>query len=47
MTLSPTRKNVLFLLLVLAAALLLIDFGALALGGVHLSLGEVWAGVLG
>ena len=47
MTLSPTRRNVVLLLLALAAALILIDFGALALGGVHLSLGEVWAGLLG
>jgi len=32
MTLSPTRRNVLLLLLALAAALVLIDFVALALG---------------
>jgi len=43
MTLAPTRKHVLFLLLALAAALILTDFGALSLGGVHLSLGEVWS----
>jgi iron complex transport system permease protein len=47
MTLSPTRRNVLLLLLGLAAALVLVDFGALALGDVHLSLGEVWSGLLG
>jgi iron complex transport system permease protein len=47
MTISPTRRNVLLLLLALAAALILVDFGALALGGVHLSLGEVWSGLLG
>jgi iron complex transport system permease protein len=47
MTLSPTRRNVLLLLLALLAALILVDFGALALGGVHLSLGEVWSGLLG
>jgi iron complex transport system permease protein len=34
-------------LLALAAALIVTDFGALALGGVHLSLGEVWSGLLG
>ena len=47
MTISSTRKNVLLLLLALAAALIVADFGALALGGVHLSLGEVWSGLLG
>src|SRR5271154_2600975 len=47
MTLSPTRRNVLLLLLALAVALIVTDFGALALGGVHLSLGEVWSGLLG
>jgi iron complex transport system permease protein len=47
LTLPPTRRNVLLLLLALAGALVLIDFGALALGGVHLSLGEVWSGLLG
>jgi len=47
MTISPTRRNVLLLLLALAAALVLVDFGALALGGVHLSLGNVWSGLMG
>ena len=47
MTISTTRRNVLLLLLALAAALIVVDFGALALGGVHLSLGEVWSGLLG
>ena len=47
MTISATRRNVLLLLLALLAALILVDFGALALGGVHLSLGEVWSGLLG
>jgi len=46
MTLRPTRKNVLLLLAALAAGLVLIDFTALALGGVHLSLGQVWSGLL-
>jgi iron complex transport system permease protein len=47
MSISSTRRNVLLLLLALAAALIVTDFGALALGGVHLSLGEVWSGLLG
>src|ERR1039457_6495608 len=47
MTVSPTRRNVVFLLIALAAALVLVDFCALALGGVHLSLGQVWSGLMG
>jgi iron complex transport system permease protein len=47
MSISSTRKNVLLLLLALIAALVVADLGALALGGVHLSLGEVWSGLLG
>ncbi len=47
MTLPATRKNVGQLLLALAAALILVDLLSLALGGVHLSLGEVWSGLLG
>jgi len=47
MTIPPTRRNVLLLLLVSAAALAVVDMGALSLGGVHLSLGQVWSGLLG
>ena len=47
MTFTSTRRNILYLLLGLAAALVLADLIALALGGVHLSLGEVCAGLLG
>ena len=47
MTLFPTRRNVLLLMLALAAALLVIDLAALSLGSVHLSLREVWTGLLG
>ena len=47
MTLAVTRRNVLTLTLALVAALLVVGLGALALGGVHLSLGEVWAGLRG
>jgi iron complex transport system permease protein len=46
MSLSPTRRNVVLLLLALLAALIVVDFVALALGGVHLSLSEVWSGLL-
>jgi iron complex transport system permease protein len=45
MTISPTRRNVVLLLLALVAALIVVDFAALALGGVHLSLGEVCSGL--
>jgi iron complex transport system permease protein len=45
MTIPPTRRNVLLLLLASAAALVLVDVCALAVGGVHLSLAEVWAGL--
>jgi iron complex transport system permease protein len=47
MTLAVTRRNVLTLTLALVAGLLVVGLGALALGGVHLSLGEVWAGLRG
>jgi iron complex transport system permease protein len=47
MTLPATRRNVLALTLVLIAGLLVVGLGALALGGVHLPLGEVWAGLRG
>ena len=47
MTLAVTRRNVLTLTLALVAGLLVVGLGALALGGVHLPLGEVWAGLRG
>src|SRR5579862_1639458 len=47
MTLNPTRKNLAILILVLAAALVLTDFAALALGGIHLPLKDVIAGLFG
>lgn len=47
MTVAATRRNVLALVLVLSALLLLVGLGALSLGGVHLPLGEVWAGLCG
>ena len=45
MTIPPTRRNVLLLLLASAGALVLVDVCALAFGGVHLSLAEVWSGL--
>lgn len=47
MTVHPTRRNVLLLLLALTLSLIVVDLVALALGGVHLSLAEVWRGLLG
>ena len=47
MTLNPTRKNLALLILALAAALVLVDLIALAVGGVHLPLKDVVAGLLG
>jgi iron complex transport system permease protein len=47
MTLPATRRNVLALTLVLIAGLLVVGLGALAFGGVHLPLSEVWAGLRG
>jgi iron complex transport system permease protein len=47
MTLAVTRRNVVTLTLALVAGLLMVGLGALALGGVHLSLGEVWGGLRG
>jgi ABC-type Fe3+-siderophore transport system permease subunit len=47
MNLPVTRRNVLALILVLSVVLVIVGSAALALGGVHLSLGEVWAGLAG
>jgi iron complex transport system permease protein len=43
--LAATRRNVLLLIGILTGGLLLVGLGALSLGGVHLSLGEVWSGL--
>jgi len=45
--LPATRRNVLVLSGALAGGLLLVSLGALSLGGVHLSSGEVWSGLWG
>jgi iron complex transport system permease protein len=47
MTVAATRRNVLLILLVLSVGLVLAGLAALAWGGVHLSWGEVWAGLRG
>lgn len=47
MTLAASRRNVLALIFILSAALGVVGLAALAVGGVHLPLGEVWAGLKG
>lgn len=47
MILAATRRNVLLLTGALTGGLLLVGLGALSLGGVHLSLGEVWTALWG
>ena len=47
MIVVPTRRNVLMLIILLSAILVIVAGGALAIGGVHLSLGELWSGLLG
>ncbi|MBZ5564973.1 MAG: iron ABC transporter permease [Acidobacteriia bacterium] len=47
MTIAPTRRNVLLIVLVLTASLAGVVLVALAVGGAHLSLAEVWAGLSG
>jgi len=47
MTVAATERNVLTLVLVLTACLAAVALCALAFGGVHLSLGEVWSGLRG
>src|SRR5207244_5510260 len=42
---AATRRNVVGMVLALGSALALISLGALTLGAVHLSLGEVWSGL--
>jgi iron complex transport system permease protein len=47
MTVAATRRNVLLIILVLSVGLVLTGLAALAFGGVHLPLREVWAGLCG
>jgi len=47
MIIAATRRNVLAIILILSVCLVAVGLGALALGGVHLSLGEVWSGLQG
>ncbi len=47
MMVRPTRRNVLVLILILSAGLAIVVGAGLAIGGVHLSMSEVWAGLLG
>ena len=47
MTVAATRRNVLLIILVLSVGLVLTGLAALAFGGVHLPLSEVWAGLCG
>jgi ABC-type Fe3+-siderophore transport system permease subunit len=44
---APTRRNVLLLSILLAAALALVALGALTVGGARLPWSEVWAALLG
>ncbi|MGD0697427.1 MAG: iron ABC transporter permease [Terriglobia bacterium] len=46
MTLAPTRTNVLLLVLALSGGLLVVSLAALATGGVHVPLSDVWAGLM-
>ncbi len=47
MTIAPTRRNVLLIVVVLTLSLAGVVLAALAVGGAHLSLGEVWSGLRG
>ncbi len=47
MTIAPTRRNVLLIVLILSASLTGVVLAALAVGGAHLTLAEVWAGLRG
>ena len=42
MTLAPTRRSVLVLLIVLTVGLVVVGFVSLTQGAVHLPLSEVW-----
>ena len=47
MMVRPTRRNVVALMLILSAALAIVVGVGLAIGGVHLSMHEVWTGLAG
>lgn len=47
MTIAATRRNVTGLVLVLSGTLVLVGLGALATGGVHLTLAQVWLALAG
>ena len=47
MTLAATRRNVVSVMLVLSGALIVVGVGALAVGGVHVALGDVWKSLAG
>ncbi len=47
MIIAPTRRNVLLIVVVLGASLAGVVLAALAVGGAHLSLAEVWSGLRG
>lgn len=47
MTLAATRRNVVSVMLVLSGALVVVALGALAVGGVHVALGDVWKSLAG
>ncbi|HEV2492743.1 MAG TPA: iron ABC transporter permease [Terriglobia bacterium] len=47
MVLAATRRNVVSVMLVLSGALLVVGVGALAIGGVHVALSDVWGSLVG
>jgi len=47
MTLAATRRNVVIVMLVLSGALAVVAAGALAVGGVHVALSDVWKSLAG
>lgn len=47
MKIAATRANVFLVVVVLGASLLVVSLAALATGGVHVPLGDVWSGLMG
>jgi ABC-type Fe3+-siderophore transport system permease subunit len=47
MTVAATRRNVVTVVLVLSGVLVVVGVGALAIGGVHVALGDVWRSLAG
>jgi iron complex transport system permease protein len=47
MKIAATRANVLLVVVVLGGCLLVVSLAALATGGVHVPLGDVWSGLMG